>query len=101
MEHLKLKELQQSAILEADEIISACAKSSMGTMVGHINSLHIAAYMDIEKTTKGLNKILAYKKELAVAMLRNDDEERFKIISEAIKYADDMILKVLGISVQR
>ena len=68
----------------------------MATRIGEVNSLHVAAYMDIEKTTQSLNNILAYKKELALTMLRCSDEEQMKILAEAIKYSDDMIRKVLG-----
>lgn len=39
-----------------------------------------------------------YKKELALTMLQCSDEEQMKIIEEAIKYSDDIIRKVLGMS---
>lgn len=60
---------------------------------------HLMLELDIEKTTQSLNNILAYKKELALNMLRCSDEEQMKILAEAIKYSDDMIRNLLGMYV--
>jgi hypothetical protein len=97
MEHNRLKELYKCAIQEVIELTSTANNASMATRIGEIHSLHMSAYMDIEKTTKGLNNILAYKKELSLTMLRCSDEQSMKSIAEAIKYSDDMICRVLGI----
>ena len=94
-----LKGLRQCAIHDVMARTSDANNASMATRIGELNSLHIAAYMDIEKTTQSLNNILAYKKELARAMLRCSDEDKIKVLAEAIKYSDDMIRKVLGMYV--
>jgi len=73
--------------------------ASMATRIGELNSLHIAAYMDIAKTTESLNHVLEYKKEAANQMLQCSDEDQMKQLAEAIKQADDMIKKLLGIYV--
>ena len=99
MEDLRLKQLQQCAIHDVIARISDADNDSMATRIGKLNSLHVAAYMDIEKTTQSLNNILAYKKELALTMLQCSDEEQMKILAEAIKHSDDMIRKVLGMYV--
>jgi hypothetical protein len=99
MEDLRLKRLQQRAILDVIARTSDANNATMATRIGELNSLHVAAYMDIEKTTQSLNNILAYKKELALTMLRCSDEEQMKILGEAINYSDDMIRKVLGMYV--
>ena len=99
MENLRLKRLQQCAILDVTARTSDANNTTMNIRLGDLNSLYVAAYMDIEKTTQSLNNVLAYKKELALTMLRCDDEEQMKILAEAIKYSDDMIRKVLGMYV--
>jgi hypothetical protein len=99
MEDFRLKRLQQCAIHDVMARTSDAYNASMATRIGELHSLHVAAYMDIEKTTQSLNNILAYKKELALTMLRCSDEEQMKILAEAIKYSDDMVRKVLGMYV--
>ena len=99
MEDLRLKRLQQCAIHDVMARTSDANNATMATRIGELNSLHVAAYMDIEKTTQSLNNILAYKKEAAVQMLQCSDEEQMKMIAEVIKQADDMIRKVLGMYV--
>ena len=99
MEDLRLKQLQQCAMHDVIARTSDANKATMATRLGELNSLHVAAYMDIEKTTQSLNNILVYKKELALTMLRCPDEEQMKILAEAIKHSDDMIRKVLGMYV--
>ena len=61
MEDLRLKRLQQCAIHDVMARTSDVNNTTMATRIGELNSLHIAAYMDIEKTTQSLNNILAYK----------------------------------------
>jgi hypothetical protein len=95
--YIELKILYKRAIHEVYKRTSDANNASMATRIGEIHSLHISAYMDIEKTTKSLNNILAYKKELSLTMLRCSDEQKIKLLSEAIIYCDDMIRKVLGI----
>ncbi len=73
--------------------------ATMATRIGELNSLHVAASMDIQKTTESLNHILEYKQEAAKQMLRCSDEEQMEQIAQVIKQADDMICKVLGMYV--
>jgi len=75
MEELRLKQLQQCAIHDVIARTSDVNNATMSRRIGKLNSLHVAAYMDIEKTTQSLNNILAYKKELALTMLQCSDEE--------------------------
>jgi len=92
----KLEELQQCAIQNVIARTSEANTASTAIRVGGLNGLHIAAYMEIEKTTESLNHILLYKKEVANRMLRCSDEKLFELYAEMIKQADDMIRKVLG-----
>lgn len=99
MEDLRLKQLQRCAIHNVMARTSDANNATMATRIGELNSLHISASMDIEKTTESLKKILAYKKEVAKQMLRYSDETQMKHIAEVLKQADDMIRKVLGMYV--
>lgn len=99
MEYVRLENLQLCAIHDVMARLSDANNASMTTRIGELNSLHVAAYMDIEKTTQSLNNILAYKKELALTMLQCSDVEQMKILAEAIKYSDDMVRRVLGMYV--
>lgn len=98
MEDLRLKRLQKCAITVMERTSDA-NNAKMATRIGELNSLHVAASMDIEKTTESLKEILAYKKEAAKQMLRGSSEEQMEHIAELIKHADDMIRKVLGMYV--
>lgn len=97
LEDLKLKRLQMRAIENTVELISNTNTSSMSNRIGDLNSLHVAANMDIEKTTKLLADILVHKKELANIMLKCYNKEDMKDIAEAIKYSDGLIKMLLGI----
>lgn len=97
MDQFKLNQLRELAMCEAVERISDVTNSISSMAVQEINSLHIAAYMDIEKTTKSLNSILAYKKQAASQMLQCSDQEQMNYIAHAITEADNMIKKVLGV----
>ena len=66
------------------------------TAIEAFNDLHIAAFMDIEKTTGSLQHILEYKKEVANRMLRTSDKKEFELLAEALKHAESLIKKVLG-----
>ena len=99
MEDLILKQLQLCAIHNVMARTSDANNATMATRIGELNSLHISASMDIEKTTESLKEILAYKKEAAKQMLRCSSEEQMEHIAEIIKHADDMIRKVLGMYV--
>lgn len=110
MEDLRLKKLQQCAIQNVMARISDAYNTTAATGIGELNFLHVAASMDIEKTTESLNQILAYKKEAAKQMLaykqkaekqmlRCSDGEQMKQIAQIIKQADIMIGKVLGMYV--
>jgi len=99
MEDLQFKELQQCAIRNVMARIDDAHKATTAIRIGELNALHIAAYMDIDKTVDSLKHILEYKKEVAKKMLRCSDEQEMKIIAEVIKHADDLINKTLGIYV--
>jgi hypothetical protein len=99
MDYLTLKQLQACAIDNVMARTSDAYNASIATRIGELTSLHVAAYMKIDETTQSLNKILAYKKELAVQMLECSDETKMCHIGELIKQADNMIFKVLGIYV--
>ena len=97
MEKFKLNKLHEHAIHGVMECISNANSGTILTRMGELNSLHIAAHMDIEKTTKSLNHILIYKKEVAREMLKCSDEEQINHLAELITQCDNMIKKVLGI----
>jgi hypothetical protein len=95
----KLEELQQCAIHSVMARTKDANEATMATRIGELHSLHIAASMDIKKTTESLNQILEYKKEAAKQMLRCSDEKTMDTIAGVIMQADDMIRKVLGMYV--
>ena len=95
MDDIRLKTLQQCAMQNVMARTSESAEKSM-TRIEPFNDLHIAAFMDIEKTTDSLQHILEYKKELAARMLRCSDEKELELYAEALKHAESLIKKVLG-----
>lgn len=95
----KLEELQQCAIHSVMARTSEADTASMATRIGDLHSLHIAAYMDIDKTAESLKDMLRYKKEAAEQMLRCSDEKMCEQLAHVIKYADDLIKQVLGMYV--
>lgn len=95
MDDIRLKTLQQCAIQNVMARTSESAEKAMAR-IEPFNDLHIAAFMDIEKTTDSLQQILEYKKELAVRMLRCSDEKELELYAEALKHAESLIKKVLG-----
>ena len=95
MDDIKFKTLQQCAIQNVMAHTSESAEKSM-TRIEAFNDLHIAAFMDIEKTTGSLQHILEYKKEVANRMLRTSDEKELELLAEALKHAESLIKKVLG-----
>ena len=97
MDDIRLKTLQQCAIQNVMARTSESAEQSMDR-IKPFNDLHIAAFMDIEKTTDSLQHILEYKKELAARMLRCLDEKELELYAEALKHAESLIKKVLGMS---
>lgn len=101
MGDLELKKLQQCATREVMERLSDANRATMAIRVGELDSLHVSAYMNIEKTTQSLNKILAYKKQLAIALLQCSDEKQLErnALKDAIKHSDSMICQVLGLNV--
>lgn len=94
----KLEQLQLYAIQSLTEHTSVEINKTTAITFDKINSLHVAAYMDIEKTTKCLNNILAYKKEAAARMLLCSDPEIIKNYAAVIKWCDDTIKNVLGMN---
>ena len=95
MDDIRLKTLQQCAIQNVMARTSESAEKAT-IRIEPFNDLHIAAFMDIEKTTDSLQHILEYKKELAVRMLRCSDEKELELYAEALKHAESLIKKVLG-----
>ena len=95
MEDIRLKTLQQCAIQNVMARTSESAKKAMAR-VEPFNDLHIAAFMDIEKTTDSLQHVLEYKKEIAIRMLRTSDERELELYAEALKHVESLIKKVLG-----
>ena len=77
MQDIKFKTLQQCAIQNVMARTSESAEKSM-TRIEAFNDLHIAAFMDIEKTTDSLQHILEYKKEVANRMLQTSDENELE-----------------------
>jgi len=92
---VKFKTLQQRAIENVMERISESAEKAMAK-IEPFNDLHIAAFMDIEKTTDSLKQILQYKKEVANRMLNTSDKEELELLAEALKLSENLIKKVLG-----
>ena len=95
MDDIRLKTLQQCAIQNVMARTSESAKNAM-VRIESFNNLHIAAFMDIKKTTGSLQHVLEYKKEIANRMLRTSDEKELELYAEALKYAEGLIKKVLG-----
>ena len=95
MEDVKFKTLQQRAIENVMARISESAEKAMAK-IEPFNDLHIAAFMDIEKTTDSLKQILQYKKEVANRMLNTSDKEELELLAEALKLSENLIKKVLG-----
>ena len=95
----KLEELQQCAIHNVMARTLEANEATMATRIGELHSLHVAAEMNIERTTESLNQILEYKKEAAKQMLRCSDEKQMDTFAGVIMQADDMIKKVLGMYV--
>ena len=87
MEDIKFKILQQCAIQNVMARTSESAEKSI-TRIEAFNDLHIAAFMDIEKTTDSLQHILKYKKEVANRMLRTPDEKELELLAEVLKHAE-------------
>lgn len=95
MDDIRLKTLQQCAIQNVMARTSESAEKAMAR-IEPFHNLHIAAFMDIEKTTDSLQQILEYKKELAVIILRCSDEKQLELYAEALKHTEGLIKKVLG-----
>jgi len=95
----KLEELQQCAIHNVMARTSEANTASAVNRTGDLHSLHIAAYMDIDKTTESLKDMLRYKKEAAEQMLRCSDEKMCEQLVQVIKHADQLIQTVLGMYV--
>ncbi len=95
----KLEELHQCAIHSVMARTSEANTASASIRMGELHSLHVAAFMNINKTTESLQHILKYKKELALEMLRCSDEKRCEELAELIKYSDSLINKILGMYV--
>ena len=78
MDDIRLKTLQQCAIQNVMARTSESAEKAIAR-IEPFNDLHIAAFMDIEKTTDSLQNILEYKKEIASRMLRTSDEKELEL----------------------
>lgn len=99
MNSFKLEQLQQCAIHSVMARTSEANTASMAYRMGDVHSLHIAAHMDIDKTTESLKDVLKYKKEAAEQMLWCSDEKMCEQLANVIKHADGMIQKILGMYV--
>jgi hypothetical protein len=86
------QKLQKCAIQKTIDCISESHKSALETF----NDLHIAAFMDIKKTTDSLQHILEYKKDIAIRMLKTSDEKELELLRDALKHSESLIKKVLG-----
>ena len=95
MEDREFKTLQQRSIQNVMERISESVEKSI-TAIEAFNDLHTAAFMDIEKTTDSLQQILQYKEEIAIRMLNTSNEKELELLAEALKHAESLIKKVLG-----
>jgi len=93
----KLEDLRQRAIYVANERAMEASKITTSIRAEKINLLHLSAFMDVEKTTEALKPILELKKEASMRMLQCEDENSMIEISNAIVYADEMIISLLGI----
>ena len=98
MEDREFKTLQQRAIQNVMERISESVEKSITAIeaLEPFNNLHIAAFMDIEKTTDSLQQILQYIKEIAIRMLNTSNEKELELLAEALKDSENLIKKVLG-----
>lgn len=95
MDDIRLKTLYRCAIQNVIARTSESAEKSR-SRIEPFNDLHIAAFMDIEKTTDSLRHILEYKKEVASRMLRTYDEKQLELYAETLKHVEDLIKKILG-----
>jgi len=96
----KLQELNreaQCAIQNVMACISDAETASTAIRIGEVNSLHVAAFMDIDKTTDALKPILEYRKKASEQLLRTTNESQIKALKQLLIHAEDMINKVLGI----
>jgi len=93
-----LKELYQSSVEKVHDCLSSVNIETSSIRQGELNSLHVSAYMDIEKTIQALMVTLVYKKELASQMLNCTNERAYKDMSMCLEYGDDMIISLLGIN---
>lgn len=80
------------------EVVDRTNESYKYSMIRHeqFNNLHVSAFMDIKKTTESLQHILEYKKEVAIKMLNCNNEKQLELYSDALKHAESLIKKVLG-----
>ena len=95
MDDIGLKTLQKCALQNVMARTFESAEKAIAR-IEPFNDLHIAAFMDIEKTTNSLKHILQYKKEVAVRMLRTSDEKELELYAEVLKHTESLIKKVLG-----
>ena len=87
----------QCAIQNVMACISDAETASTAIRIGKVNSLHVAAFMDIDKTTDALKPILEYRKKASEQLLRTTNESQIKALKQLLIHAEDMINKVLGI----
>lgn len=92
----KLKQMQITATQGAIELMNDSMNHSISHKVFDMKNVRVCATMNIENTANCLQKILAYKKELATNIIYSNDEERNKILFDMMDGADRMIKDVLG-----
>jgi len=95
MDDIRLRTLHHCAIQNVMARTFESAEKARAR-IEPFNDLHIAAFMDIEKTTDSLQHILEYKKEVANRMLQTSDQKQLELLAEALKHAESLIKKVLG-----
>lgn len=96
MNDFKLEQLQRHAIESVMARVSEANVASVSYRIGELHSLHVAAFMNIEKTTESLQQVLKYKKELALKMIQCSDENTCEQLAKNIKYTDNLIQRILG-----
>lgn len=98
METENLEKMQKSAIVKIKNVLTDAINSSTATRIGEFRTLHLMAFMDVDKTTDSLKSILEYRKALAMESLKSHDIDTLIEIKDALLYSEEMILQVLGMS---
>ena len=90
-------ELVEKATYETMDRLSEAQDISTATMVERFNNYHVAAFMDIDKTTNSLKSILELKKQATLKFIKCSNIELKREYEQIIEYTDHLIRKILGI----